>query len=145
MQCQVLFVIIKLMGYIKSEYKKKFRHDRKLFLIDVLGGVCIECGTDHKLHFDHVIPEEKEFHISSNLDYGLDKILVELQKCQLLCKSCHTQKTITDKGHNVASHGGMSMYTNQRCRCSKCKSAWAEYSLKYTHAYRARQLILSMI
>lgn len=127
------------MGYNKLKYKTNQRHERKALFIELLGGCCVECSSVKNLNFDHVLPEEKEFHISANLDYSLEKILPELQKCQLLCKPCHDIKSVLDRGDNYAIHGSVSMYTNKRCRCDSCRSAWADYSLKYTHAYRARQ------
>ena len=134
-----------VMGYDKQEYKKNMRHERKILLIGLLGGVCVECNTDNDLHFDHVFPEDKEFHISANLDYDLKKILVELQKCQLLCKPCHIIKTISDRGFNESQHGSVSTYTNKKCRCQECRAAWAVYASKYTKKFRAKKVLTPAI
>ena len=67
------------------------RHQRKLELIERLGGKCVECGATERLQFDHINPLEKSFNISSNLNReNLDE---ELDKCQLLCFKCHLEKT----------------------------------------------------
>ena len=49
--------------------------------------------------------------------------MAELQKCQLLCVSCHMTKTITDRGHSPAkgTHGTISAY--RYCHCSLCREA----------------------
>lgn len=92
-----------------------------------------------RLHFDHVFPDDKKFDISRNLDYNLEKLLVELQKCQLLCVTHHVQKTITDMNWQKADHGSVSMYTNYKCRCELCRAAWAEYSRDYLKSYRSKK------
>ena len=71
--------------------------------IERLGGRCVRCGyaSDLRgLQFDHIDPSTKIKNISSYLahgwaqDGGLKPYLrVELQKCQLLCATCHAIKT----------------------------------------------------
>ena len=98
----------------------------------------MECSSTHNLEFDHVIPEDKLFNLSTKLENALEEILPELQKCQLLCEKHHMDKTISDRGHSRATHGTSGMYTNHGCRCEPCTSNWAKYSNKYTIAWRAR-------
>jgi hypothetical protein len=59
------------------------------------------------------------------------RILAELKFCQLLCKPCHIEKTIKDKGFNQAVHGLLSTYCNKKCRCDECRAANANYMRKY--------------
>lgn len=114
--------------------RTKRKNERKKLLKDLLGGSCVSCGRTDNLEFDHVIPEEKSFGIAGNqIELGLDKMLVELQKCQLLCKSCHREKTNLDI--EVSGHGIPSMYSNKGCRCDKCRLAWNEYTRKHSSKY----------
>ena len=69
-----------------------FVKNRKLNLISVFNGKCCLCGFNQfseALEFHHVIPEEKEFPLSSNVMKSLDKQLNEARKCVLVCANCH--------------------------------------------------------
>lgn len=114
------------------------RADRRKFYESLLGGVCVNCGSKKHLEFDHVIPEEKSFNLATSyMEYSIEKVLPELQKCQLLCRKCHVIKTASDNGYNLFIHGTPAMYTNHRCRCGLCTDAWSRYAKKYV--YRARE------
>jgi 5-methylcytosine-specific restriction endonuclease McrA len=72
------------------------RARRRVTLIAMLGGHCVECGESDRsrLHFDHVDPETKVATVSRLLDTGRwERILEEAVKCQLLCVDCHKLKT----------------------------------------------------
>lgn len=70
----------------------------KIRAINVLGGRCQRCETDHPstLQFHHRDPSTKLFSIttkelSSPRKYPWDEMIVpELNKCDLLCGNCHT-------------------------------------------------------
>lgn len=51
----------------------------------------------------------------------------ELDKCQLLCKVCHWEKTRIDRNLHKLEHGTVNMYVNGKCRCTICKKAWTSY------------------
>lgn len=72
---------------------KKFRRQRKLLGIELLGGKCVRCGyckCPSVLEFNHKDPSTKEFPISSRL-VSLKKYKIELEKCELLCSNCHRE------------------------------------------------------
>lgn len=127
------------------DQRRVWKINRRNLLIELLGSQCVECGSTKKLEFDHVLPEDKLFTISQILDRRLEIILPELQKCQLLCRKHHINKSLSDRDQEYAEHGTSGMYTNHACRCELCKTNWAVYSLKYTHAYRARQSIQPVV
>lgn len=62
-------------------------------LLELLGGECKHCGITQKLQFDHINPASKIFDVSQRLDWKIDILLPEAQKCQLLCAHCHGVKT----------------------------------------------------
>lgn len=110
------------------------KNERKALLKSLLGGSCVSCGATSNLEFDHVIPEDKSFIIAGNsIELGLERILPELQKCQLLCRKCHREKTNSDIA--VGEHGMPSMYSNKGCRCDKCRIAWNKYTRKHSSKY----------
>jgi hypothetical protein len=69
---------------------------RKQRLIEYKGGKCEICGYDKNycaLCFHHTDPSQKSMgldirRLSNN---SWDKILVEAEKCQLLCHNCHME------------------------------------------------------
>lgn len=76
----------------KKERYRKF----KIRAINLLGGYCFHCeliydGTNAAVFdFHHVDPSYKEGSISSMLiNKSWEATLVELNKCDLLCKNCH--------------------------------------------------------
>jgi 5-methylcytosine-specific restriction endonuclease McrA len=97
-------------------------HERRAKLIDLLGGECVGCGSREDLQFDHRDPAGKTLEISRQITYSLEVVLAEIEKCQLLCGSCHKQKTLDERGR--IQHGTIGMYRHRRCRCEPCKSAW---------------------
>ena len=85
----------------KLAYHRKYNLARYYRLKDKahtqLGGKCMLCGSIYDLEIDHIDRATKSFS-------PLDKILSmpwasfeeELKKCQLLCKTCHATKTLSD-------------------------------------------------
>lgn len=58
-------------------------------------GPCRHCGSGNNLEVDHINPKEK---ISHNVwTWSEKKRNFELQKCQVLCESCHKKKTREDQ------------------------------------------------
>lgn len=54
---------------------------------------CCRCGyNEHPsaLCFHHLDPEEKEFTIGSNIHLPWEILLVEIEKCEVLCMNCHS-------------------------------------------------------
>lgn len=62
---------------------------------------CIQCGETDVilLDFDHRDPKTKEHNISQLIrKVGWDKVLEEINKCDVLCVSCHRRKTAKQFG-----------------------------------------------
>jgi hypothetical protein len=123
----------------KAKYMQNRRLQRRQECIKILGGKCVECSTEENLQFDHIKAETKSFTISGwMLDRPWVIILEELDKCQLLCHSCHRKKTIANKetggGHNKNHdphlHGSPRTYEELKCRCNLCKKAKSLYRKK---------------
>ena len=84
------------------EYNLKYYHNKRADLIDRLGGKCSVCGSAEDLQFDHMDSSLKEFAISSNLQRSSQYLAGELDKCQLLCKKCHINKSKTCRDTSVS-------------------------------------------
>jgi hypothetical protein len=54
---------------------------------------CMFCGESHPaaLDFHHRNPEEKLYQVSKmrGRDYSMEKVLAEIEKCDLICSNCH--------------------------------------------------------
>lgn len=121
-------------------YMRKYHLDwyykRKKILIDLLGGKCVSCRSKNDLEFDHKDPGEKTFSISKKITtLSMNELKEELKKCQLLCKICHIDKSMKEKGQMLArgTHGTLSSY--RYCKCELCREA----KRNYTREYRARK------
>lgn len=91
------------------------------------GGKCVQCGEadPSKLEFHHRDPSTKFMGLSYMFGhFSDDRILEEMEKCDLLCKPCHTRETV--KESRSAKHGTRSKY-NGGCRCYDCVKSNRDY------------------
>lgn len=86
-------------GLTSKESLKHKKRKLKQILVSYKGNKCQECGYDKcigALQFHHRNPEEKEFALSQiNLNdnnFCLTNLLIEIDKCDLLCANCHAEK-----------------------------------------------------
>lgn len=79
----------------KREYEKSYQkqryHRRRQYMIDRLGGECKSCGGNSDLEIDHVDPATKSFDTTKIVSD--ERMESELDKCQLLCRTCHLKKS----------------------------------------------------
>lgn len=108
-------------------YMRRRRRLRRIRLIRELGGVCVDCGTDKQLEFDHRDPTTKLFVISSGLDKPWAVLWAEAEKCDLRCNTCHLKRTVAlghiRGGQNKIinpEHGTAKRY-GQGCKCFLCR------------------------
>lgn len=86
-------------GLKPAEALKHKKRILKHKLIEYKGKKCEICGYDKcegALQFHHKDPFLKEFTLShinlNNTNFSLQKILQEIDKCELLCANCHAEK-----------------------------------------------------
>lgn len=120
-----------------SDYHKKRRRARRKKFLLMLGGRCESCGSRNNLEFDHKDPSKKEFGVSRFINSTDDFVKKEIDKCRLLCKKCHKNKTHEEWDYALppAEHGSLWMYKHYKCRCNKCKKAMSNY---YYHQSKKR-------
>lgn len=121
--------------------KKRITANRQRAL-DYFGGKCKHCGGTDNLEFDHIDPSSVKFRICGKFAYSWEYILRELEKCQLLCRSCHWVKTRKERNLNQRIHGTVNMYTNNKCRCDLCKEAWRKYFVPKLKTIRNKKLLV---
>lgn len=83
--------------HYQKEYHQKRYTKRIGELLEYLGGCCAVCGATQELEFDHIDPKSKEFAITSKWTRRWEVLQPELDKCQLLCKEHHLEKTKADR------------------------------------------------
>lgn len=106
-------------------------HEFMADLIARFGGACVSCGSDDRLQFDHVDWRTKKFNVAQNWAMK-DRVAFqdELNKCQLLCSTCHDEKTKIDKSEMDRpdfTHGTMYAWMKRKCECTPCvvsKTKW---------------------
>lgn len=80
---------------------KKRGRERKIRVVEFLGGKCKSCGLvdcPAVYDFHHRDPSTKEFSIAKLCGRPWNKILeAELQKCDLLCANCHRKVHYIDE------------------------------------------------
>lgn len=123
----------------RAEYLRDAKRIRKDKLRKLLGGKCVLCGATDMLQFDHIDRKTKSFNIGMGITKSWDKLLVEITKCQLLCRTCHIEKTRSElwKGAGTFLHGTLGGYNNYRCRCELCRGA---HSVYYKKKYKDRKI-----
>lgn len=99
----------------QREYQRQWMAKRRSEFF--AGKACCHCGSTEKLELDHI---DRTTKISHNIwSWTEEKRNKELDKCQILCYTCHKGKSrIFDIKQAV--HGGYSMYWTHDCRCEEC-------------------------
>ena len=103
----------------KREYQRNWAAARRKKYLE--GKFCAVCESTEELEVDHIDRSTKIDH--RIWSWSEDRIVEELSKCQILCKTHHLEKTVEE---SLTTHG-RSWYKNGTCRCEICKAANAEY------------------
>lgn len=117
------------------EYMLKRYHRRRQFAIDSLGGKCCICGSSEDLEIDHKDPNDKGIDLSKAFtSMSESKLIEELKVCQILCSSCHKNKTRKDLAAKFNQrehweHGTLGGY--RYCRCDDCRIAKNKWQNEY--------------
>ncbi len=86
----------------QQKYQRRERAKRKIKLLAYLvDHPCVDCGEDDLmvLEFDHVRGEkEKAVSRLVNDCVSWEKILEEVEKCDVRCANCHKRKTAKQLG-----------------------------------------------
>lgn len=78
-----------------SQSVSDYRRKRKMDLLQVAGNKCNLCGYNKAvsaLEFHHIDPSQKNYGIASKgTCHSIQKDLLELKKCILVCSNCHRE------------------------------------------------------
>ena len=101
----------------QREYQRNWLQRRRQAWIETQGPTCNNCGsTEGPWEVDHINPETK---VSHNVwSWKESRRVEELSKCQLLCNTCHWEKSASARERNH----GLTLY-GYGCRCEICYNA----------------------
>lgn len=112
------------------EYRAEYNEYMRLYMLDrrhqhradglaLLGGVCGGCGSPDVDEFDfhHIDPATKAFNIGTHLHLGWERLVAEIDKCELRCKECHRDE------HRSAAPCGTDARYAAGCKCQSCRNA----------------------
>jgi len=107
----------------QKAYQRQWMQKRRKAWFDE-NGPCAECGSWKALELDHVDPSKKVDH--KIWSWSKVRRLKELEKCQVLCGVCHTEKTASSLRRPI-KHGAINGYKGYGCRCEACTDAQRLY------------------
>ena len=111
------------------EYQRLRGLKRKLYLVEQRGGCCENCGYNKNIaafDFHHKDPNEKEFKLDIRKlgNISMKKLLVEFEKCKLLCANCHREHHSPDLGLSnvkiLIEQVSTDIFGKVECRQPKC-------------------------
>ena len=103
----------------KRKQQNQLKDKRQHFVLEEMqrrGGKCAKCGFSdiRALDWHHLDPNEKVNSISEMIRdrVSMDKLQVELDKCELICANCHRieEQRLGNWTKNKIVEGGMSIY-----------------------------------
>ena len=106
----------------QREYQRRWAAERRW--VYFWNKKCTDCGSIENLELHHLDPSKKESH--SIWSWSKPKREAEIEKCTVLCKSCHLKAHGKRLGRTC---GKLSTY-KYGCRCKRCKDANSEYNKK---------------
>lgn len=109
--------------YVLNYQRNWMRNRRQQWINE--NGPCKHCGSWESLEVDHIDPKLKTMHAAALWSRRQEVRDKELANCQVLCKSCHLKKTLSER--KKPEHGTAHMYNKHKCRCEPCRKA---YSIK---------------
>lgn len=84
----------------KVDEVERYHMRKEWAMLHLSGGdtpACRMCGTTDNLQFDHIDPKQKTDNVTKLLRSSTkEKVLAELDKCQLLCPGCNARKRSAD-------------------------------------------------
>jgi hypothetical protein len=120
----------------RNIWKKIDRYSKKIKAINFLGGECECCGENNffKLEFHHLDSEKKEFNINELKSGRWSIIELEIKKCILVCRNCHTEIHYNDVIENRSNINKKTFLEfKNEFKCEKCGYNKNTCSLDFHH------------
>lgn len=120
----------------KSSKKKMLRS--RIWLNELKNVPCFDCKTQYPpcvMDFDHREPENKLFNISEALFSPQDKILLEIQKCDIICANCHRHREYIRRQNRGSKVSPLSKILNafKQQPCQDCGKSFLPHMMDFDH------------
>jgi len=93
----------------RKRYKNRKRRDNYVWVWEYKANTpCKDCGGKYHpvmMEFDHRSPTEKTWPVSALMSSSCNRIMKEIEKCDLICSNCHQYRTYARGQHRLASRG----------------------------------------
>lgn len=91
--------------------------------------ICQQKYSSYNMQLDHKNPNDKYKNVSQLKNFKVDTLLLEIQKCQVLCALCHRRKTIWEQRFKLYPSSRpkttkikpLSDVTNNIKECGRCR------------------------
>jgi hypothetical protein len=111
---------------LQREYQRIWMAKRRAAWIESQGSKCCLCESTERLEVDHIDRSKKTMNPAAIWSRKQSVQEIELANCQVLCHSCHKEKTRAERTILPATCGTYRSY-KRGCRCQDCKDAYALY------------------
>ena len=85
------------MSWKTTELQRAYHRKSRIIIQDLKRDVpCMDCGGKFPVEcmdFDHRDPKTKTLNIAQVSHHGIQKILKEIEKCDIVCANCHRVRT----------------------------------------------------
>ena len=84
------------MGLSRKEIQDRYNKRKRAFIDKFKEVPCADCGIQYPpyvMDFDHLPEYEKEIQIGKHVHYSVERLLAEIEKCDVVCSNCHRIRT----------------------------------------------------
>lgn len=83
----------------KAQYRPHVKRNIEIInnLKNVPCSICKSIYPEYNMHFDHINPKNKQRNISQLKSASVERLMAEIDKCQVLCALCHRRKSILEQ------------------------------------------------
>lgn len=121
--------------YMLTRYHRRMKEAK-----EKLGNSCVKCGRTDTLELDHINPETKSFTIGTKLaSVSEAKYIIEIAKCQLLCKQHHIEKTSSEKKRDYCKRGHKRTADNVN-KIRACKQCQLEHAKAWKRKQKHKEI-----
>jgi hypothetical protein len=91
-------------GTYNRAWSLELRRSNEKLILELKKEPCVDCGNKFPsccMEFDHVPGRGKKIgHISDMMSYSKEMLLLEIEKCDLICSNCHKIRTFIERDTN---------------------------------------------
>jgi len=121
---------------MKNDFTFIDKWSKKIRVIYQLGGKCKKCGNDNIFHlcFHHINDIDKDFSICNNNNKRWSELVIEINKCELLCQNCHQELHFNEYDIENDHRNNKKIFLDYKGQCcEKCGYNKCSGALSFHH------------